>query len=150
MFNTPNIIFIPFLDLPVFKPRYSLAHRIVSCLSPFILNFLGAFTDKMSNFLAVIASAFILINSSTSHPRASYIWTVIKPASASESTSWSKVSVLVHDISFVTSIGKILTPRLECPIILVSPVVSYILCPLALISKGSSPHKSYCLSSLEE
>ena len=135
MFNTPNIIFIPFLDLPVFKLRYSLTHRIVSCLSPFILNFFGAFTDKMSNFLAVIASTFILINSSTSHPRVSYIWTVIKPASASESTSWSKVLVLVHAISFVTSIGKILTPRLECPIILVSPAVSYILCPLALISR---------------
>ena len=135
MFNTPNIVIIPFLNLPVFKLRYSLAHRIVLCLSPFIFNFRGAFTNKMSNFLAVIASAFILINSSTSHPRASYIWTVIKPASATKSTVWSKVLVLVHAISFVTPIGKILTPRLECPIILVSSVVSYIPCPLAPISK---------------
>ena len=135
MFNTPNIVIIPLLDLPVFKLRYSLAHRIVSCLSPFIFNFLSTFTNKMSNFLAVIASAFILINSSTSHPRASYVWTVIKPAFASKSTIWSKISVLVHAISFVTPIGKILTPRPECPIILVSSVVSYILCPLTPISK---------------
>ena len=135
MFNTPNIVIIPLLDLPVFKLSYSLAHSIVSCLSPFILNFLSTFTNKMSNFLAVIASAFILINSSTSHLRASYIWAVIKPASASESTIWSEVAVLVHAISFVTPIGKILTPRPECPIILVSSVVSDILCPLTPISK---------------
>ena len=135
MFNTPNIVIIPLFYLPVFKLRYSLAHSIVSCLPPFIFNFLSTFTNKMSNFLAVIASAFILINSSTSHPRVLYIWTVIKPASASESTIWSKVLVLVHTISFVSLIGKILTPRRVCPIILVSSVVSYILCPLTPISK---------------
>ena len=135
MSNTPNIVIIPLFYLPVFKLRYSLAHSIVSRLPPFIFNFLSTFTNKMSNFLAVIASAFILINSSTSHPRVLYIWTVIKPASASESTIWSKVSVLVHTISFVSLIGKILTPRLVCPIILVSSVVSYILCPLTPISK---------------
>ena len=135
MLNTPNIVIIPFLDLPVFKLRCSLAHRIVSHLSPFIFNFLGAFTNKMSNFLAVIAPAFILINGSTSHTRASHIWTVIKPASATKSAIWSKVSVLVHAISFVTPIGKVLAPRSKCPIIPVSPHVSYILCPLAPISK---------------
>ena len=135
MFNTPNIVIIPLLDLPVFKLRYSLVHSIVLHLSPFIFNFLSTFTNKMSNFLAVIASAFILINSSTSHPRASYIWTVIKPTSASESTIWSKILALVHAISSVTPIGKILTPRPECPIILVSSVVPYILCPLTLIPK---------------
>ena len=135
MFNTPNIVIIPLLDLPVFKLRYSLAHRIASPLSPLIFNFLSTFTNKMSNFLTVIASAFILINSSTSHPRASYIWTVIRPTSASESTIWSKVSVLVHTISLVSLIGKILTPRPECSIILVSSVVSYVLCPLTPISK---------------
>ena len=135
MFNTPNIVIIPLLDLPVFKLGYSLDHRIVLCLSPFIFDFLSTFTNKMSNFLAVIASAFILINSSTSHPRPSYIWTVIKLASASESIIRSKISVLVHAISSVTPIGKILTPTPECPIILVSSVVSYILCPLTPISK---------------
>ena len=82
----PNIVIIPFLDFPVFKLRYSLAHGIVLHFSPFIFNFLGTFTNKVSNFLAVIALAFILINGSTSHPRASHIWTVIKSA-------WSKVSV---------------------------------------------------------
>ena len=135
MLNTPNIVIIPFLDLPVFKLRYSLAHRIVSHLPPFIFDFLGAFTNKMSNFLVVIAPAFILINGSTSHSRVSHIWTVIKPASATKSAIWSKVSVLVHAISFFTPIGKFLAPWSKCPIILVSPVVSYILCPLALISK---------------
>ena len=135
MLNTPNIVIIPFLDLPVFKLRYSLAHRIVSRLSPFIFNFLGAFTNKMSNFLAVIAPAVILINGSTSHPRALYIWTVIKPASATKSSTWSEVLVLIHAISFVTPIGKVLAHRSKCPIILASPVVSYILCPLAPISK---------------
>ena len=128
MLNTPNIVIIPFLDLPVFKLRYSLAHRIVLRLSPFIFNFLGAFTNKVSNFLAVIASAFILINGSTSHPMASHIWTVIKPAAATKSTIWSKVSVLVHAISFIAPIGKVLAPRSKCPIILVSLVVSYIFC----------------------
>ena len=133
MFNTPNIVVISLLDLPVFKLRYSLSHSIVSCLSPFIFYFLSTFTNKMPNFLVVIALAFILINSSTSHPRASYIWAVIKPAS--ESAIWSKVLVLVHTISFVSLIGEILTPRPECPIILVSSVVSYVLCPLTPISK---------------
>ena len=135
MLNAPNIVIIPFLDLSVFKLGYSLAHRIVSRLSPLIFNFLGAFTNKVSNFLAVIAPAFILINGSTSHPRASQIWTVIKPASATKSSSLSEVLVLVYAISFVTPIGKVLVPRSICPIILVSPVVSYILCPLAPISK---------------
>ena len=135
MLNTPNIVIIPFLDLPVFKLRYSLTHKIVLHLYPLIFNFLGAFTNKVSNFLAVIAPVFILINGSTSHPRASHIWTVIKPASGTKSAIWSKVSVLVHAISFVTPIGKVLAPRSKCLIILVSPVVSYILCPLAPISK---------------
>ena len=135
MFNTPNIVIIPLLDLPVFKLRCSLAHTVVPHLSPFIFNFLSTFTNKMSNFLAVITSAFILINSSASHPRASYIWAVIKPASASKSTIWSEVSVLIHAISFVTPIWKILTPRPECPIFLVSSVVSCVLCRLTPISK---------------
>ena len=135
MLNTPNIVIIPLLDLPVFKLRYSLAHRVVPGLSPFIFNFLSTLTNKMSNFFAVITSAFILIYSSTSHPRASYIRAVIKPASASESTIWSEVSVLIHAISFVTPIWKILTPRPECPIVLILSVVSWVLCRLTPISK---------------
>ena len=135
MFYTPNIVIIPLLDLPVFKLRYSLTHRVVPHLSPFIFNFLSTFTKKMSNFLAVITSVFILINSSTSHSRASYIRAIIKPASASKSTIWSKVSVLIHAISFFTPIGKILTPRPECPIFLVLSVVPCVLCRLTPISK---------------
>ena len=135
MLYTPNIVIIPLLDLPVFKLRYSLAHRVVPRLSPFVFNFLSTFTNKMSKFLAVMTSSFILINSSTSHPRALYVRAVIKPASASESTIWSEVSIVIHAISFVTPIGKILTPRPECPIVLVSSVVSCVLCLLTPISK---------------
>ena len=135
MLYTPNIVIIPLLDLPVFKLRYSLAHRVVPRLSPFIFNFLITFTDKMSKFLAVMTSAFILIDSSTSHPRVSYVRAVIKPASASESTIWSKISILIHAISFVTPIGEILTPRPECPIVLVPSVVSCVPCRLTLIPK---------------
>ena len=136
MLYTPNIIIIPFLDLPVFKLRYYLAHGIVSCLSSFIFYFLSALTYKVSsNFLAVIASAFVFIDSFTGHSRTLHIWTVIKPTSATKSSTWSEVSVLVHAISFVNPIGKVLTCRSECPIILVSPVVPYILHALAPISK---------------
>ena len=135
MLYTPNIVIIPLLDLPVFKLRYSLAHRVVPRLSPFIFNFLITITNKMSKFLAVMTSAFILINNSTSHPRASYVRAVIKPASASESTIWPEISILTHAISFVTPIGEILTPRPECPIVLVLSVVSCVPCQLTLIPK---------------
>ena len=62
MFNTPYIIVIPFLDLPVLKLRCSLAHGIVSHLSPVIFHFLSALMNKMSNFFAVITSAFVLVH----------------------------------------------------------------------------------------
>ena len=129
------MIIIPFPDLPVFKLRYSLAHGIVLCLSSFIFYFRSALIKKVSNFLAVIAPAFVLINSFTGLSRMSHIWTVIKPTSATKSSTWSEILVLVHAISFVSRIGKVLTPRSVCPIILVSPVVPCILCALALISK---------------
>ena len=135
MLYTPNIVIIPLLDLPVFKLRYPLAHRVVPRLFPFIFPFLSTFTNKMSKFFTVMTSAFVLINHSASHPRASYVGAIIKPASASKSTIWSEVSILIHAISLITSIGKILTPRPECPISLVSSVVSGILCRLTPIPK---------------
>ena len=135
MFNTPYIIIIPFLDLPVFKLRCSLTHGIISHLSPFIFYFLSALITKVSNFLAVITPAFVLVYSFAGNSRTSHIWTVVKPAPASKSFTWSKVLVFIHTISFVTPIGKVLIPRSECPIIWVSPVVPHILCTLAPISK---------------
>ena len=135
MLNIPYIIIILFLDLPVFKLRCSLTHGIISCLSPFIFYFLSALINKVPNFLAVITPAFVLFYSFAGNSRMSHIWTVVKPAPASKSSTWSKVSVLIHTISFVTPIGKVLTPRLECPIIWGSPVVPYILCTLAPFSK---------------
>ena len=135
MFNTPNIIIIPFSDLPVFKLRCSLTHGIISCLSPVIFYFLSALTDKMSNFFAVITSAFVLIYSFTSNSRMPYIWAVIKSAPAPKSSVWFRVSIWVCPIFLIAPIIKILTPRSECAIILIPSVISCILSTLASIFK---------------
>ena len=82
MFNSPYIIIISFLDLPVFKLRFSLTHRIVSRLSPVIFHFLSALINKMSDFFAVITSAFVLVYHFAGNSRTPYIWAVVKPAPA--------------------------------------------------------------------
>ena len=135
MFNTPDIVIIPFLDLSVFKLRCSLTHGIISCLSPVIFYFLSALTDKMSNFLAVITSAFVLIYSFTSNSRMLYIWAVIKSAPAPKSYIWFEVSVWVCPISLIAPIIKILTPRSKCAVIWIPSVVFCILSTLASIPK---------------
>ena len=109
MFNTPTIVIIPFLDLPVFKLRCSLIHGIISCLSPFIFYFLSALINKVSNFFAVITPAFVHVYSFAGNSRMSHICTFVKPVPASKPSTWSKVWVFIHTISFVTPISKVLT-----------------------------------------
>ena len=131
----PHVVIIPFLDLQVFKLGCPLTHGTISRLSPVIFHFLCTLVDKMSNFFAVIAPAFVLVHSFAGNPRTLYVWAVVKPALAPKSPTRFKVLVLVCTVSLVTPVIKILTPRSECSIVLILSVDPYILCTLALVSK---------------
>ena len=119
----------------ILDPWNYLTRGIISHLSPVIFHFLSALINKMFNFFAVITSAFVLIYSLAGNSRALYIWAVVKPAPAPKSSTWFEVELQVCTVSLVNLIIKILSPRSECAIILVSSVVPYILCTLVLVSK---------------
>ena len=95
----------------------------------------------MSNFLAVITSAFVLIYSFTSNSRMLYIWAVIKSAPAPKSYIWFEVSAWVCPISLIAPIIKILTPRSKCAVIWIPSLVFCILSTLASIPNDQPPQK---------